>query len=138
MTPPGPQFISDFQLSAFFACLKDEGFSVFTVRGQKLGDPNPLAFAQSLRKNQLYVDATEIRLHFEQNKGRKLNFQGADEAELDKALKESMKTWEEESSRQGEGGGFAGQVLNAGKPKDDKPAFQTFTGAGVSLGGGAQ
>ena len=42
MTPPGPQFISDFQLSAFFASLKDEGFSIFTVRGQVLSEPNPL------------------------------------------------------------------------------------------------
>jgi hypothetical protein len=56
----------------------------------------------------MYVDANEIRLHYEQNKGRALNFQGADEAELDKALKESMKTWEEESSKNGEEGGFVG------------------------------
>jgi hypothetical protein len=72
------------------------------------------------------VDANVIRLHYEQNKGRPLNFQGADEAELDKALKESMKTWEEESSRNGEGGGFVGSVLNQGagaKPKDEKPSF---------------
>jgi hypothetical protein len=74
MTPPGPQYITDFLLSAFFATLKDEGFTIFTVRGQKLPDPNPMQFAGMLRKNQHYVDANEIRVHYEQNKGRKLNF----------------------------------------------------------------
>lgn len=65
MTPPGPQFISDFQLSAFFASLKDEGFSIVTVRGQKLNDPNPLMFAGNLRKHQTYVDVNVIRQHYE-------------------------------------------------------------------------
>lgn len=106
MTPPGPQFISDFQLSAFFASLKDEGFTIFTVRGQKLPEPNSMQFEYK-RPNQHYVDVNVIRVHFEQNKGRALNFQGADEAELDKALKESMKTWEQEN-QSNDGGGFAG------------------------------
>jgi hypothetical protein len=74
MTPPGPQFISDFLLSSFFASLKDEGFSIVTVRGQKLSDPNPAQFGDMLRKHQMYVDVNVIRLHYEQNKGRKLNF----------------------------------------------------------------
>ena len=60
-----------------------------------------------------------IKKHYEQNKGRALNFQGADEAELEKALKESMKTWEAEESSHGGGGddagGMVGSVLNAGK-----------------------
>ena len=51
-----------------------------------------------------------------------------------------MKSWEEESSKNGEGGGFVGQVLNAGKGVNksqvEKPSFQAFTGTGVSLGGG--
>jgi len=51
-----------------------------------------------------------------------------------------MKTWEEESSKNGEGGGFVGSVLNQGagaKPKaDDKPSFLAFKGTGLSLGGG--
>jgi hypothetical protein len=55
----------------------------------------------SVRQNQLYVKATEIKAHWEMNKSRPLNFAGADEAELEKALKESMKTFEAEDRMNG-------------------------------------
>jgi len=44
----------------------------------------------------MYVTAVRIRQHYDENKGRALNFAGADEAELDAALKESMKTFNAE------------------------------------------
>ena len=56
--------------------------------------PNPAYFSQSRRQNQMYVKAIDIFNHFEQNKTRPLNFAGADEMELEAALKESMKTFE--------------------------------------------
>lgn len=49
----------------------------------------------------MYVDAKLIHDHYQMNKSRPLNFSGADEAELEKALKESMKTFEEEDRRNG-------------------------------------
>jgi hypothetical protein len=42
----------------------------------------------------MYCSAAEIKTHWMANKDRKLNFQGADEAELDAALKASMAEWE--------------------------------------------
>lgn len=63
-----------------------------------------------------------------------MNYAGADEAELDAALKESMKTFEaEDRASNNEEGGFTGTVLN----KKEEPKFKTFGGAGVSLGGAA-
>ncbi len=40
------------------------------------------------------MNAQHIYNHWQQNKDRKLNFQGADEAELEAALKASMQEWE--------------------------------------------
>ena len=67
-------------------------------------------------------------MHWEQNKSRALNYAGHDEAELEKALKESMKTWNDESSsRPGEEGGMVGQVINPGAGKEpEKPNFEAF------------
>ena len=39
--PPGPQLITDFMLDTFFSSLKQEGFTVNTVRGCALPLPNP-------------------------------------------------------------------------------------------------
>jgi len=44
----------------------------------------------------MYLPAADIYKHWQANKDRKLNFQGADEAELEAALKESMKTFDHE------------------------------------------
>ena len=44
----------------------------------------------------MYVPASVIYNHFQKNKNRPLNFAGADEMELERALKESMKTFEAE------------------------------------------
>ena len=71
----------------------------------------------------MYVRASDIYNHFQQNKSRALNFAGADEMELEAALKESMKTFEAEDRMQrgpasggGDGGegGMVGSVLNRG------------------------
>lgn len=63
------------------------------------------------------MPASDIYLHWQQNKDRKLNFQGADEAELEAALKASMAQWEKEEGNNqggdsGEGGAGVGQVFN--------------------------
>jgi hypothetical protein len=42
----------------------------------------------------MYFKAQDIFNHFQANKTRALNFAGADEMELEAALKESMKTFE--------------------------------------------
>ena len=43
-----------------------------------------------------------IKQHWEMNKNRPLNFSGADEAELEAALKASMKTFEAEDRAKNE------------------------------------
>ena len=100
----------------------------------------------------MYCKAVDIHNHFLQNKCRPLNFAGADEAELEAALKKSMATFEAEDrarmTAQGDdgqdGGGMVGSVLNRGNnsaagggaQSSQQPTFQSFTGTGVSLGGG--
>lgn len=48
----------------------------------------------------MYMLAAEVKAHWMANKDRKLNFQGADEAELDAALKASMAEWEKQQDQQ--------------------------------------
>ena len=50
----------------------------------------------------MYIQANVIKQHWEMNKSRPLNFSGADEAELEAALKESMKTFEAEDRAKGQ------------------------------------
>ena len=52
----------------------------------------------------MYLDAPKIKAYSQANPQHKLNFSGADEQELDNALKESMKTWKDEN-----GGGDEGE-----------------------------
>lgn len=82
----------------------------------------------------MFLPASDIYKHWQQNKDRPLNFQGADEAELEAALKASMETWNQEGQQEegGSGGGMVGQVMNK-KKEDEKPKFE---GQGFALGGG--
>lgn len=121
IVPPGPQYISNFQLDAFLASIKGNGFHIYSVQqgDAPLPQPDPMQYPPSqLRKeSQMYMPASDIYQHWQQNKDRKLNFQGADEAELEAALKASMAQWEKEEGNQGngdsgEGGAGVGQVFN--------------------------
>lgn len=90
----------------------------------------------------MYCLASDIKAHWMANKDRKLNFQGADEAELDAALKASMAEWEkqekqqdqQQSNEENEDSPMVGQVLNK-KVKQEGPLF---SGTGISLGGAAK
>lgn len=135
IVPPGPQYISDFQLDAFLSSIKNSGFHIFSVEQGDSPLPLPskhLYPENTLRETQMYCDAQVVYKHWQENKNRPLNFQGADEMELERALKESMKTWENENSQaNGDGAeGPVGTVLN--KKEDDKPKFE---GQGFMLGG---
>ena len=72
----------------------------------------------------MYAKASDIKRHWEQNKSRPLNFSAQDEAELEAALKESLKTMEAEDRARGlynqqsnddDTGGMVGSVLHPGK-----------------------
>jgi hypothetical protein len=41
IVPPGPQYISDFQLDAFLASIKDSGFHIYSVEQGSAPLPNP-------------------------------------------------------------------------------------------------
>ena len=84
----------------------------------------------------MYVPSKDIKIYYENNKGRELNFSGADIEELEQALKESMKTFDQENPD--EGGSMVGSVLNQGRAQaeEEKPKYNAFGGQGVSLGGG--
>lgn len=93
--------------------------------------PDPTQYPQSqLRKDsQFYMQAADIYAHWQQNKDRKLNFQGADEMELEAALKASMAEWEKEEGNQEQP---VGQTFN--KKEEEKPV-EKFIGSGKALGG---
>ena len=73
----------------------------------------------------MYISANEIYAHWQQNKDRKLNFQGADEAELEAALKASMEEWNKHENQSEGGSSMVGHVMNA---KADVPTIQAFQG----------
>lgn len=48
IVPPGPQFISDFQLDAFLGSIQNSGFSIFITKpaaGEQLPSPNANQFS---------------------------------------------------------------------------------------------
>lgn len=127
IVPPGPQIISDFYLAAFLDSIKNSGYTIFVVRqssqgGQKLPLPNKYQFG-NLRQNQMYVPVADIEKYHRENKGRGLNAGGADERELEEALKKSLQDSEEREH------GGVGTILNGGKGGENKaPSFQAFKG----------
>lgn len=87
---PGPQIISDFYLDAFLESVKDAGYTIYTVRGDNLPIPHKEEYHDSLRKNQFFIGLNYLKMHYEGNKNRKLNVDGADESELEAAIKASL------------------------------------------------
>lgn len=87
---PGPQIISDFYLDAFLAAVKEKGYTVFVIRGSPLPNPNKAEYGEGLRCNQHYMDFTVLKVHYENNKGQQLNSDGADQSEIERALKASI------------------------------------------------
>lgn len=87
---PGPQIISDFYLDAFLESVKSSGYTIFVIRGDPLPEPNRSENSESLRPNQFYIGLNYLKLHYENNKNRKLNIDGADESELEAAIKASL------------------------------------------------
>lgn len=59
IVPPGPQYISDFQLDAFLGSLKGNNFIIYVVQSPELKPlpvPKMMEFPPSmLRKNQMYI-----------------------------------------------------------------------------------
>jgi hypothetical protein len=64
--PPGPQYISNFQLDAFLSSIKDSGFHIFSVQGgdAPLPLPNPASNPVRRPDSQMYVSADEVYLHW--------------------------------------------------------------------------
>ena len=87
---PGPQIISDFYLDAFLESVKSSGYTIFVIRGDPLPEPSRSENSESLRPNQFYIGLNYLKLHYENNKNRKLNIDGADESELEAAIKASL------------------------------------------------
>lgn len=87
---PGPQIISDFYLDAFLISVKSSGYTIFVIRGENLPLPNKEENKDNLRSNQYYIGANYLRIHYENNKNRQLNIDGADESEMEAAIKASL------------------------------------------------
>jgi hypothetical protein len=96
----------------------------------------------------MYVSVAQVDLFHKDNKNRKLNTSGADERELEEALKRSLQDMKDKDHFQKYPGGASGNqedgddgapsvgtVLNGGKGgAPAKPAFEAFKGQGVKLG----
>ena len=76
---------------------------------------------------------SQIEAYHKDNKNRKLNTGGADERELEEALKRSMQDMKDKDQyeRFGDDGAAPGSVLNKGQPA--QPKFEAFKGQGTKL-----
>ena len=85
--PPGPQIISNFYLSVFLDSIINSGYTIFVVRerfgsgpdGKKLplaNKSNPQFSEHQMREGMMYIKASEIMAHHNQNKNAKLNVSG--------------------------------------------------------------
>jgi ataxin-3 len=88
--PPGPQIISNFYLNSFLDSIKSIGYRIFVIRGNSLPLPNKSSNSSNIRPNQHYISVHDIEKFHKDNKNRKLNMSGADERELEEALKKSL------------------------------------------------
>jgi ataxin-3 len=86
---PGPQIVSDFYLDTFMASVANDGYTIFTVRGQDLPLPNKEDNKDSLRKNQFYIGLTYLQQDNATHK-RALNTDGADQSDVQEAVRRSM------------------------------------------------
>ena len=91
---PGPQIFSEFYLDAFLESVKDLGYFIHTVRGNDLPQPIKQDDVFSLRPNQLYVGLEYLDYDYQQNKGRALNTDGADQDDIQAAIKASLQDQE--------------------------------------------
>ena len=87
---PGPQVISNFYLDAFLMAVKNSGYTIFVIRGNELPLPNKSVHQENLRSNQYYIGFDYLKVYYENNKNRQLNTDGAQEEDLEKAIKASL------------------------------------------------
>jgi hypothetical protein len=109
---------------------------VFIVKGT-LPEYDAALFSDNLRENQIYMSYQEIKNTCDRQKASGewgLNVNGTDEIAYEKALKESMKTYDNENKDSGD---FANKFGN--KDSEDaapKEPISNFTGQGATMGGG--
>lgn len=72
--------------------IKSSGYILFVVRGA-LPLPNKQSNIDNLRESQMYVNIHDINKFHQENKNKKLNMTGADERELEEALKRSLQDY---------------------------------------------
>jgi hypothetical protein len=83
-------------LDAFLVSVKNSGYTIFVIRGQQLPTPNKDENKDGLRSNQSYIGLDYLTVHYENNKNRPLNIDGADESEMEAAMKASMDTYNQD------------------------------------------
>lgn len=88
-TEPGPQIVSDFYLDVFLQSIEDN-YTIYTVKGDPLPQPKKVDDLSSLRESQRYLGLDYIEQDYELNKTRPLNTDGADQSEIDAAIKASL------------------------------------------------
>lgn len=82
------------------------------------------------------MSVSQIEAYHKDNKNRKLNTGGADERELEEALKRSMQDMKDKDQYEklgDDGAPSVGSVLNKGAAAQDKPKFEAFKGQGTKL-----
>lgn len=89
-TEPGPQIVSDFYLDVFLDAVKGANYTIYTVRGDNLPQPKKVDGVSALRASQRYLGLDYLQEDYNQNKTRPLNTDGADQSEIDAAIKASL------------------------------------------------
>jgi len=140
---PGPEIISSFYLDAFLEATKAAGFSIFVVRGELPWHPKEFFEAiKPINKYQFWVSADYLEQYFKDNKRTNINVQDTDQRDLQRAMKESLESYNPGGDDGDDEGGFHGFHAfgsSTGKPTADNAQetnqFQAFSGAGKSLSG---
>uniref|UniRef100_A0A7S3KCE8 ubiquitinyl hydrolase 1 n=1 Tax=Euplotes crassus TaxID=5936 RepID=A0A7S3KCE8_EUPCR len=108
---PGPQIVSDFYLEVFLEAVKGANYTIYTVRGDSLPQPKKEETVSSLRESQRYLGLDYLQEDYNQNKTRPLNTDGADQSEIDAAIKASLEDMH--------GGGFGPPPVVSQPSEDD-------------------
>ena len=110
---PGPQKISNFSLDLFLSAVKEAKYTVYTVKGDALPQPHKIEGMSSLRDNQKYLGLAYLNADYENNKGRVLNTDGADQGDMNAAIQASLVDFEGNNMQ------FPSQLPEDNKEKDD-------------------
>jgi hypothetical protein len=138
MNSDGPQIISDFYLTVLLDSIKQNGYTIFVVKGElPYYDPN--MFRESLKQTQFYFTVDQISKNNDKRnkeKNNEINLSGYDKRDMNKMLDKARR---EEAGQFGYHDKYKGEDEESSGPTGDikPPEKKYFEGKGTNLGGGS-